>query len=135
MAGPGATLLRLLFPTWAFFERPHAPPLLEVLVSATNGDAVWQPAFTSSPRRWWNLFINPLGTLVLAQQTHVERLYELCSDEASREFIAAWRVVRNISERAVRARRQAVGAYQWRFRITVQDAGHERVVYESSVCP
>ena len=139
MAGPGATLLRLLFPTWAFFERPHAPPLLEVLVSATNGDTAWQPALIPSPRRWWQLFVNPLGTLVLAEQTHVERLYELCSDEsvdrASREFFAAWQVVRNISEQAVRMRRQAVGAHQWKFRLTVTDAGHHRVVYESGACP
>jgi hypothetical protein len=92
------TLFRLLFPSWAFFDRAGDPPVLEMRAFSSNTPAEeWQPVVQAPPRRWWHLLFNPHGTLALAEQTLVERWHAELEDGAETE------VTRALVERLVAA--------------------------------
>lgn len=84
------TLLRLLFPSWAFFDRAGDPPVLEMRVLASDTPPEgWQPVVQAPPRRWWHLLFNPHGTLALAEQTLVERWHAELEEGAETEVTRA----------------------------------------------
>ncbi len=66
-----ATLARLAFPSWAFFDRIGTRATLELRPA---GSAAWRPAFTAAPRRWWHVVWHPEGTRTLLAQGVVERV-------------------------------------------------------------
>lgn len=65
-----ATLARLVFPSWAFFDRLGEPAALEL---RPDGATAWLPAVVPVPRRWWHVVWHPAGTRTLAAQGVVER--------------------------------------------------------------
>jgi hypothetical protein len=151
VATPLSTLLRLLFPSWEFFDVARRPPALEVLVRHENRPTgVWQRVVYPPTRRWWHLVCNPAGTRTLAAQTIVERCYaELDRDDgdpAARQ--AAMTMVGALAESWVR-RADASGQsrrpttqrddmdepaiWQWRIIVHDDESGTTAVVYVSGI--
>ncbi len=79
---PLVALVRVLLPSWRFFDDVQVAPLL--LVRTTTGDASlgdWHPLL-SPPRRGWPLSLvwNPAGNLHLAEHVLIERLLSDAAD-------------------------------------------------------
>lgn len=73
--GRGMMLLRVLFPSWRFFEELTEIPYLE-LRWARGGESLgsWQPALRRPSRRWSALLLNPEVNLALAEQSLLQQL-------------------------------------------------------------
>jgi hypothetical protein len=73
---PLVALVRVLFPSWRFFDDVQASPIL--LVRLLGGDGrpgEWRSILTPKPRAWpRDLFWNPVGNLQLAEHVLLERL-------------------------------------------------------------
>ncbi|MDX2183718.1 MAG: hypothetical protein SFW08_07035 [Gemmatimonadaceae bacterium] len=87
-------LWRLLFPSWAFFDRVVAVPALEVRTVDRVGDRTpWRPALRAPSRGVLALLYHPKGTLHLAQQGVVDRFAAECAmdeaDETTTALVAA----------------------------------------------
>lgn len=68
-------LLRLLFPSWAFFDRVVSIPALEVRTFGASGVAsAWHPALAAPTRGARHALVHPDGTRHLALQGLVDRL-------------------------------------------------------------
>ncbi|MBU6374529.1 MAG: hypothetical protein KGQ59_00895 [Bdellovibrionales bacterium] len=68
-------LVRVLFPSWRFFESIGVVARLYVReVDGERGYQNWTPALKAPPLSWSNLFFNPHGNLYFAQQSAVEHL-------------------------------------------------------------
>lgn len=99
-------LLRLLFPSWAFFDAVTAVPRLEVRVMVPGavvpdvapGD--WEPALVVSRRGLRHLLYNPEGTETLALQAIIDGLAVEC--EAGIEDPVTRGLVERVAARAVR---------------------------------
>ncbi len=145
------TLLRLLFPTWAFFDVSGAPPSLEVRrIVAPDAAGAWEPVVRASPRRWWHLFYNPAGTYTLAAQTLVERLYTELRDAEGRPVGAdaaaaesrmaeTEALVANLAESVLLAswredaRASGSAKATWQWRIVVRDGADDAEWYLGAV--
>lgn len=130
-----STLLRLLFPSWAFFDEAVIPPTLEVRRTSMNGaDEPWVSAVRAPRRRWWHVAFNPEGTRALAAQTLVERLYlaEVNGEADSDDARLLRTLVGNVTESALvdgaAHRGGAASAMHWEWRIVIRDAAGERIV-------
>lgn len=129
--------MRLLFPSWAFFDEAAAPPTLEVRRASDVGDdGPWTAVVRAMPRRWWQLLFNPEGTRTLAAQTLVERLYlAIANGEAeSDDAITTRALVENLAETAaVHALRSGADeGLQWRIVVRTGAAEHIVTVGEVS---
>jgi len=118
-------LLRLLFPSWAFFDRVTEVPLLQARVTAHDGTrGPWRDVLQVPPRTWRSVLYHPEGTAHLALQSAVDRLAVSSlqgePDDISRDLVAA------IAEQQVRAwiasGDQSMDRWQWR--IIAAPAGH-----------
>lgn len=69
-------VLRLLFPSWKFFDRPGHLIRLDYRLQHADSAITsnWQPVLQSQKRTWTCLFLNPQGNLHLACQSLVEQL-------------------------------------------------------------
>ena len=97
----------------------------------------WEPVVRASPRRWWHLLYNPVGTSTLAAQTLVERLYGELRDPSPNASAQAARVaesealVSHLAETAVPSSwREPMG---WEWRIVVRDGADDAEWYMGSV--
>lgn|GEM_PF-2010208 len=148
LVGSRSTLARLLFPSWAFFDAPTSPPLLEIRqhIGIVAG-GTWQSAFTAPTRRWWHLLFNPMGNQVLWYQTQIERFCasvangvpgDIADDggDAAEQHDDAM-IVREIAERCIPPLWPRHGSPSWQYRIVVAwhsaDSGSPIVVFESDV--
>ena len=90
-------LLRVLIPSWRFFETAGWLPELSMRF---EGEWDWHPVLAPPPRRWRHLFFNPEGNLHLALQTTVERLVIEINELPEGQSLAAdsplYRIVRNL---------------------------------------
>lgn len=123
-------LLRLLFPSWAFFDRVTEVPLLQARVTAHDGTpGPWRDVLRAPPRTWRSVLYHPKGTAHLALQSAVDRLAASCHqgepDDISGDLVAA------IAEQQVRAwiapSDQPLGKWQWR--IIAAPAAHGDAVH------
>ncbi|MFN8573968.1 MAG: hypothetical protein U0132_18060 [Gemmatimonadaceae bacterium] len=72
---PGVALLRVLVPSWRFFDAVGSSPLLLARTGPTPDTlGAWQIVIQPPPRAFWHLVWNPQGNLSLAYHTAVERL-------------------------------------------------------------
>jgi hypothetical protein len=110
-------LLRLLFPSWAFFDRVTEVPRLQARVTAHDGTlGPWHDLLQAPPRTWRSVLYHPEGTTHLALHSAVDRLAMECTlgepDATSRALVVA------IVEHEVRARfaqdDQPAGRWEWR---------------------
>ncbi|GAB1343795.1 hypothetical protein [Gemmatimonas sp.] len=145
-------LLRLLFPSWAFFDVVTDVPRLDVRSwRAGSESGVWRPALVAPRRGIRHLLYNPEGTEHLALQALVDRFAVEC--EAGDRHAVTVALLTRLAARAAaepgRGPHAAHGAasdtWSWQWRIgaasTLRDAdvtGDFRVLYESEVlalCP
>lgn len=69
--------LKILIPSWRFFDQPGTRFILEIRVKASAKApwGEWEKAFLTIPsRKWFHLFLNPSGNLYLARVSAVDRL-------------------------------------------------------------
>lgn len=143
---PLAALLRLCFPSWAFFELPSAPPTLEIRPCPDgNAPGAWVSALRVPPRHWWQTLIHPDGTRILASQALVEGLalqllkgeYATAQPIGSEAIVAESSVslalVSHVAEWAIAAGVRTSEDAGWQFRVVRHDAARPTVLYESSV--
>ena len=132
-------LLRLLFPSWAFFDRVTEVPLLQARVTAHDGTrGPWRDVLQVPPRTWRSVLYHPEGTAHLALQSAVDRLAVSClqgePDDLSRNLVAA------IAEQQVRAwiasGDQPSDRWQWRIvaASAAQPDGHIDVDAAHVIC-
>lgn len=127
------TLLRLIFPSWAFFDVAMAPPVLEVRVFSATGEAgPWRAAVQAPRRRWWHLVFNPSGTRALAWQTVVERWCDEHVGTPPNQAAAPGGDVTStlLEHLAEGAARQLGAGAGWQWRIVVTEGAAPTVVAE-----
>lgn len=126
-------LLRLLFPSWAFFDAVREVPVLE----ARLGEGAWRTVLRAPRRGMGALLYHPAGTSHLALQSVVDRFALECEhgtiDPVTKALVGA------MVERAVRGWRDAAtvddGECRWRVvAISGMDssASTMRVLHESA---
>jgi len=72
---PVLALLRVLVPSWRFFDAISAPPDLLARVAGPDGVfGPWLTVLATPPRSWWNVAWHPNGNLSLACRSLVDRL-------------------------------------------------------------
>jgi len=145
-------LLRLLFPSWAFFDAVTDVPRLEVRSWPTGvAPDVWWPVLTAPARGVGHLLYNPEGTEHLALQALVDRFAVECETGDNHTVTAT--LLTRLAARALEApdhgphtaHRVAGDTWSWQWRVgaasTPREAdtvGDFRVLYESDVmalCP
>lgn len=140
-------LLRLLFPSWAFFDAVTDVPRLEVRSWRTGADGgLWRPVLVAPRRGIRHLLYNPEGTEHLALQAVVDRFAVECETGDDYTVTAALltRMAADAAEAADRWPRVADGAgrdawsWQWRVCTTYAQSANNsasafRVLYESDV--
>lgn len=131
-------LLRLLFPSWAFFDTVGDVPVLEACLSGTTHSATWRAVLEAPARSLTALLYNPEGTVHLALQGAVDRLAVEC--EHMEPDAVTRGVVASIAESAVRdwvAAGERAAGWKWRVvAVSPQDrSGSPRVLYESEAQP
>ena len=111
-------LLRLLFPSWAFFDSVGDVPRLQARVTLHDGVfGPWRDVLHAPPRTWRSVLYHPEGTAHLALQSAVDRLAVECAqgepDSTSCALVAA------IAEREVHAWCAVDGhqADHWQWRV------------------
>jgi hypothetical protein len=126
-------LLRLLFPSWAFFDRVTEVARLELRTLEHGGVFTpWRSALIPPSRRLLALVYHPQGTAHLAQQSAVERFAvgvdAQVFDQVAHDIVAA------IAGRAVSVATPGSTPWQWRV-VAVDHAAPSdvRVVFESTV--
>jgi hypothetical protein len=96
-------LLRVLFPSWRFFENIGVNSQLHVRWREVDAPwSEWREALVAPQRRWTALFHNPDGNLHFAKQSAVEHLVseaELRPDGLSESV--PYSIVRRIAEGSV----------------------------------
>lgn len=126
-----AVLLRLLFPSWAFFDRVTEVPRLELQTFDERGvPSPWRAVLTAPPRTPLALVFHPHGTAHLAQQSAVER-FAVGADRQEIDAVAH-DVVAAIARRAL----SPATATSWRWRVVAVDHSAlsvPRVLFESDV--
>jgi hypothetical protein len=70
-------MLRVLLPSWRFFDEVEGSPTLMLRSGAVTGElGPWQAVSLGAPRGPASLFINPRGNLALAHHTLLEHLLD-----------------------------------------------------------
>lgn len=86
-------LLRLLFPSWAFFDTVAEVPVLEARLGTGRGTGTWRSVLQAPARSRLAIVYNPEGTAHLALQGAVDRLAAECEqgmvDAVTRDHVAA----------------------------------------------
>lgn len=108
-------LLRLLFPSWAFFDTVAAVPVLEVRVLQGGTWSAWHGVLQAPPRTLRSVLYNPEGTMHLALQQVIDRFAVEHEHEAPDAVTRD--MVESIAERAARAAIGAGNAWSWRVRM------------------
>lgn len=118
-------LLRLLFPSWAFFDAVHEIPCLEIRRrTAHDADAMWEPALVAPPRRWYSILWNARGNAHLAMQGIVDRFAVELEHGQDDEITRA--LVHGLARRAAAQRVSDADTTSWEWRVVaVQGAAHD----------
>lgn len=118
---PLVALVRVLFPSWRFFDDVQVAPLL--LVRVAQGDApfgTWQRLLVPPPRPWpRSLLWNPDGNLHLAEHVLLERLLTEVADldesrSESVDELVAYELVVNLVRAKVAAERRPAQRFQFK---------------------
>ncbi len=113
-------LLRVLFPSWRFFETIGVVPRLEVRTRGPDGEwQAWQRALRPPRRDWSTVVFNPAGNLHFARQSAVEHLVsEAEAHEGPPEWLtssSSYRIVQTLAKEA------ASGSEWFQFKIVQVD--------------
>lgn len=124
---PTVALLRVLFPSWRFFDDLQVTPMLLVRVARdAGGPGAWTPLLPPIPRSPLQLAWNPQGNLRLAQYALLERLLMDVGDmdgDADTDAIAAfvsYQLVLNLVRAEVARDARFAGAVRCQFKLAEQ---------------
>jgi len=125
---PLVALVRVLVPSWRFFDDLQVTPALRVRVACTGGEfGDWEPVIAPAPRRARHLVWNPEGNLVLAQHALLERLmldvgaWE--GDSAAVTSFVSYQLVLNLVTSAIAHEARFAGAVRCQFKLVDQRPG------------
>ena len=116
---PRLALLRVLLPSWRFFDAIASMPRVLVRSGpAPDSLGEWRQLLAPPQRSWANLVWHPAGNLSLAQHSLLERLLtdiaEL-ADGAEPADTVSYQLARNLVRAGLRDAGVAPGtAYQWK---------------------
>lgn len=118
--GPWLFLFRAFFPNWQFFHKVGSVPHLYIRYQDALGAwSEWQWVYPRRIRHWTDLFHNPQGNLLLAQQNLVDHLSSDIKDlgeGADARPLVSYQLVCRLA--ALAARLQAgLGLYQFELRL------------------
>jgi hypothetical protein len=120
--------IRVLFPSWRFFEDLQWVPRL--WFREVQGDRVgeWQACYPPEPRSVFNLFLNPRGNLRLAAQTLVEQMASDAMDlppgrESSFSSSVSYRLVLRLVQYRIRELGIPASDTDIQFRVTAEVPG------------
>ena len=72
---PAVAMVRVLVPSWRFFDTVgEHPQLLARSVGAEGEAGPWRPVLPPPTRAWWNVAWHPQGNLSLARHSLLDRL-------------------------------------------------------------
>jgi hypothetical protein len=118
--GPWLFLFRAFFPNWQFFHKVGSVPHLYIRYQDALGAwSEWQWFYPRRKRHWADLFHNPQGNLLLAQQNLVDHLSSDIKDlgeGADARPLVSYQLVCRLAAQAARAQ-QACGHYQLEIRL------------------
>jgi hypothetical protein len=124
---PAVALLRVLVPSWRFFDDIQTVPALLVRTATRDGEfGTWQALLPPAVRHWSFPVFNPEGNLRLAEHSLLERLLMDVSEWDERrgeavDALVSYQLVLNL----VRAETRCVmeqGAERLQFKLVERDA-------------
>lgn len=71
---PAVAMVRVLVPSWRFFDTVGEHPRLLARTVDDSGDGVWHALLAPPRRAWWNVAWHPEGNLSLARHSLLDRL-------------------------------------------------------------
>jgi hypothetical protein len=118
---PAVALLRVLVPSWRFFDDLQVTPRLAVRVAHGDGYGPWTILLDAPPRRLVHVLWNPRGNLVLAQHALLERLQmeagEVTGDPETLRTTVSYELVLNLVRGAIAADARLAGAARCQFKL------------------
>lgn len=70
----GFSIVRILFPSWRFFEEPTPLPEISYRLLGPSESSEWRGLLSSPPRSARTLLYNPRGNLALAEHTLLQQI-------------------------------------------------------------
>ena len=122
---PAISLVRVLLPSWRFFDDLQVTPTLLVRVAGDIGDlGEWVAVLTPPARSALQLVWNPEGNLRLAQHAVLERLLMDVSDRdadaTNIEALVSYELVLNLARCSVEHDQRFAGARRFQFKLVEQ---------------
>ncbi|MEN9723394.1 MAG: hypothetical protein RJB38_1380 [Pseudomonadota bacterium] len=117
--------LRVLFPSWRFFESLGTTARLEIRTRHEDlGWGAWRPAIKIPERGWLSWVLNPAGNRAFAEQSAVEHLV---SEVESHELVPE-ALLQSVTYQVVQRIAQEAAGREWvQFRILLRGSPDESV--------
>jgi hypothetical protein len=116
-------LLRVLFPSWRFFENIGVNSKLQVRWREASGAwGEWRDGLRPPPRAWSAVFHNPRGNLHFARQSAVEHLVAEAEQGGALSESVAYTVVARLAQESVLESAMHAGVEEFQFKIQHCDA-------------
>jgi hypothetical protein len=120
-------LMRVIIPSWRFFDQPDEPLLLETRVNTKDA---WIPLLTPRRRPFYAVIFNPGGNLRFAMHALLEQFISDLEDGDEIAIDVSSALVQNLVKQQL-TERGVVGPKSFQFRIrTTTD-----VLFTSEACP
>ena len=128
-------LLKILIPSWRFFDRAGDLSQLYFKAHTGNGNyGFWQEVLIPPKRHLGNFVLNPQGNLYLASQALVERLVQEISEDdqgvMTPEFIehqSAFKLVKNLVEVSLKERNSSFQRFQFMIKVIPASGAAQRL--------
>lgn len=113
------TLIRVLIPTWRFFDRLGRVPELLYRVKAGGELSSWESVLQKPKIGFWNLFLNPECNLYFAYQSLIDRLLDDSQTQGdSFESQVSFELVKNLVHEKVK---KHPGATHFEFKVNITE--------------
>lgn len=94
-------LLRILIPSWRFFDRLGRVPELLYRVKNNGEWGNWGTCFERPQRKLWHLFSNPHGNMYLAYRSLVDRLIDDSQKTQDLEKEISFQLIKNLVHQTI----------------------------------